>query len=204
MTYRKIAQSQALPLSLADAKRKLQIETTDLDDEAADEIDKNVSEAVAAAAEFIEDQTKFTMRPTTYVLTLDAWPCFPLMIQRAPVREVVAIRYLDEAKVSQILNPDGWYEVPTDTGAAIYLEPDFSLPPAARRAASIEVEFSAGFDIPGQTGGTLALEQPQRIRQALSLMTGHYYNNRDAVADGRTYEVELGATNLLDTVRLFK
>lgn len=204
MTYRKTGQTSALPMSLEDAKRKLQIETVDLDAEAAEEIDNNVSEAIAAAAEFIEDQTKFTLRPSTFVLTLDRWPCFPLAIEKAPLREVVAIRYLDEDKVQQTLPPADWYSVQTATGGLIYRDPAATLPALANRAAAVEIELDAGFDVPGQTGATVVLEQPQRIRQALSLLTGHYYNNRDAVTDGRTYEVEMGANTLLDTVRLFK
>lgn len=204
MTYRKTAQSGSLPMSVETAKRKLQIETADLDDEAAGEIDTNVAEAIAAAAEYIEDQIKFALRPSTFILTLPGWPCFPLLLDRAPVREVVAIRYLDEDKVQQTLNSSIWYDVPTDTGAAIYLEPDSSLPPAAQRANAIEVEFDAGFDIPGETGATFGLAQPQRVTQAMALMTGHFFNNRDGVTDARTFALEMGVNDLLDTVRLFK
>jgi len=204
LTYQKIAQSTSLPLSLAKAKTKLQIETEGLDEDAVEAIDVTVTDAILAAAELIEDQTKFGLRPTTWTLTLCEWPCFPFDLDRAPVRDVVAIRYLDEDKVSQTLSEADWDWFPSATGAMLWIDNDVSLPATAKRPDAVVIEFEAGFDIPGETGGTIALAQPERIKQALSLLTGHFYNNRDAVGEARSYALEMGATMLLDTVRLFK
>lgn len=204
MTYQKISQSAALPLSLERAKIKLQIDTEDLDQAAIDAIDLTVTDAIAAAAELIEDQTKFGLRPTTWTVTLCGWPCFPFCLDRAPARDVVAIRYRDEAGDLQTMAEADWTWLPTPTGATVFFLGQNGLPALATRPDAVVFEFDAGFDTPGETGATLALTQPARVTMALSLLTGHYYNNRDEVGDARTYALEMGAQMLLDTVRLFK
>jgi len=202
--YQKTAQSSSLPLSLDRAKIKLQIDTEDLDPAAVDAIDITVTDAINAAAELIEDQTKFGLRPTTWTVTLCGWPCFPFCLDRAPAREVTSISYRDEDGALQTLAGSEWTWLPSPTGATVFFIGQNGFPSLATRPDAVIFEFEAGFDIPGETGGTLALTQPARVTMALSLLTGHYYNNRDEVGETRTYSLAEGATMLLDTVRLFK
>lgn len=206
MTYTRIALSGAAPVSVAKAMRRLQIDVDGLDEEAVAAITEDVGDAIGTATEWLEDQTKLTLRPTTFSLTLDRWPCFPLMLEKAPVVDVESITYFDRDGVSRTFDPGVWTWMRTTTGARLYLVGAGTFPDIACRPDAITIQFDAGFETPGATGGDddPALILPKAIETALILVAGHFYTHRDAVVDGRTYEVALGAAALVDTSRLWQ
>jgi hypothetical protein len=68
----------------------------------------------------------------------------------------------------------------------------------------VTVNFEAGFDPVGTVPHVEAYALPARLEQAVVMMTGHLFTNRDAVGTERAYEVPLGVENLMVNARLYR
>lgn len=195
----------SLPISLAEVKVRLDIETSDLDPEGVANVDAQVLGALRGAVDYVEAQTQRVLRRRVMSKSFDHWPCFPLTIEGVPMRDVLSISYVDEDGATQTFAEAGWTWVPTPDGARIVLidNPDI---PRTRYGwpNAVTVNFEAGYD----PSGTVPVEEvyalPPRVEQAVVMMTGHLFNNRDAVGTERAYEVPLGVENLLINARQYR
>jgi uncharacterized phiE125 gp8 family phage protein len=145
------------PLSLADARAYLRVDTT-----AEDELIGNL---IVAARRHVEDATGKRLVTQSWRLVLDNWP--PANTVHLPVRPV---RSIAAARLREI---DGT-EVPLDiTGwtvdASNRLRTDAYL--AVRRPfAGIEIDIEAGFGARDDV--------PEEIVQAIRLLVAHWFENR--------------------------
>lgn len=110
----------------------------------------------------------------------------PLGLQ--PVQSVTAINYYDEAGAAALLSDTLYRLVQAELGPRIERATDAAWPGTAVRDDAVTVVFVAG-DEP------LALAAP--IRQAMLLLVGHWYANREAVAAGAYAELPYAVTALL-------
>lgn len=204
--YQLVARVDSPVLDLDFVKSQLQIETEDLDTGAAATIDDAVEEALAQAVSYVESQTHLYLGPVTLALEFCAWPCFPLTIDQAgPVADVVAIRYLDEDGAEQTFSGASWGWQKRGKAVLVYTIDGPSFPALQSRPNAVTIEVSAGYELAGSSGAgdDPRLAMPPLTRKAVLLLTGHFYEHRDAVQEERSYEVEIGAANLLASNRLF-
>jgi uncharacterized phiE125 gp8 family phage protein len=134
-----------------------------------------IASYILAAREYIENLSGRTLCPTTFVMSLDAFPCTNwLDLPREPVQSITAITYtngtggtstwssaaweLDVYSTPARLRPKDGYDWPTDVADAL---------------GAVEIEFIAGY------AGPEAIPQP--IMQALRMLVGYYLENREAV-----------------------
>lgn len=194
----------ALPIPLAAVKVRLDIETGDLDDAGEAVIDAQVLGALRAAVDYVEAQSLRVLRRRVMTKKFDRWPCFPLQVAGSPMRDVVSIGYIDENGAPQTLDSADWGWADTYDGACVFLIDSPSLPRLQCRPGAVTVTYEAGYDPAGTVPRVEEYALPARLEQAVVMMTGHLFTNRDAVGTERAYEVPLGVEHLMTSARLWR
>jgi uncharacterized phiE125 gp8 family phage protein len=173
------------PLSLADVRLHLRIDHTDEDPVLQAYID--------AAAGYLEGPNGILDRALVTQSWQQQYPAFtdplalPLGLQ--PVQSVTSINYYDADSATQLLDAALYRLVANaEGGPVIERATDDAWPGTALRDDAVTVVFVAG-DEP------LALAAP--IRQAMLLLIGHWYAQRETAAVGSYAEVPYAVTALL-------
>jgi len=175
------------PMTVTDAKAHLKVED--------DEEDALIEALVAAARSHAERITGRQLITAVWTLKLDRFPCGEIEIPVAPLLTVVSVKYRDPDDVLTVW-PTTEYVVdapagPYATTGRVYLAHKKEYPTTACRPDAVEIEFTAGY---GADPTTIPLE----IRQALLLLMGHWYENRETVNIGNiTSELPFAAEALL-------
>lgn len=160
------------PITLEDAKIHLR---TILGDTTEDEA--ILKPIITAAREFAENVTGCAFAQQELTAYPDGWETWQL--PKPPVRSVERVTYRDENGVTREL-PKESYSVDAVDGKVYVTEA-----PKERLGMGnpIEVTYTAGYE-----------KVPMTVRQAMLLLIGHWYNNREAVAVGSMASVEVGLT----------
>ncbi len=127
--------------------------------------------------------------------------CWPPVIGLTlpPLKSVDSVMYIDANGAEQTLSPS-LYRV---TGAGSWLTEispacGQSWPSVRWQTEAIWVTFTAGY-------GTGAEDVPAPLLQAIRLLVGHWYQNREAVNVGNiTGEIPLGVRTLLSPYKVFR
>jgi uncharacterized phiE125 gp8 family phage protein len=108
-----------------------------------------------------------------------------------PFQSIVSVTYFDGDGAQQTL-PSSIYTIHSDDrGPMLWLKPGQSWPSIESRPDAITATYRAGY---GDTPDSV----PAEIRQAMLLLVGGYYQNREAVAAGITFaELPMGVKALL-------
>lgn len=170
MTLRLQTAPTSEPVSLADAKNHLRVDDDVTEDDAL------IAGLVTAAREEFENQADRTLFTTTYRLVLDAWPSsYIITLPRPPLVSVTSIVYTDDEDNATTLSSSD-YIVDVDAWPGrIVLRSSASWPSVTlREAGGIVITYVAGY---ASTSNV-----PQRHKQAILMLVGHWYENREAVA----------------------
>lgn len=167
------------PVSLARAKAHLRIPVSD---DAEDEL---ILGLITAAREQVESLTGLALARATLEMTDGGFPdrCGLIELPSVPLVHVEAVAYTDATGVEQVLAPSA-YVVEPRYGRALRLASGTQAWPTARSADGIAVRYVAGYE---------PTTVPQRAVQAMLLLIGHWYFNREAVITG-TISTELPQT----------
>lgn len=189
MSLKETAPPAEAAVSLADVKRHLSIELDDTND------DELLATLLTAATELAEADHGQAYIERALELGLDAWPD-ELRLPSPPLKAgSVVIKYDDEAGVEQTLDPTAYTVDAASRPARV--RPVEAWPATASTPGAIRVAYVAGY-------GTTAAAVPVRIRQAILLLVGDLYLNReDTVLNTNVARVSLTADRLLapDRVR---
>lgn len=164
------ARAGATPVSLAEIKAHVR------QDHSAD--DTVLVDLVTAAVEATEDASSEVLQESTLVVTLDRWPVGGVIeVPRYPIQAVDSITYLEEGGSS-----------PTTLSSSLYRVDTASKPPrivlkANQTWPSASLEYGAPITITC-TAGYADGFVPERAKQAVKLLVGHWYANREAVVSG--------------------
>lgn len=134
---------------------------------------------IAAARAYVETRLSRALITQTLELTLDAWPEDPILeLPMPPLQSVVSVTYTDYAGVATIWPATQYQVLTAGTPGAIGLAYGAAWPSATLRSwAGIAVRYVAGY-------GPAASSVPMPICQAMRLLVGHWYANREGVAAG--------------------
>lgn len=176
--------TEPVPLELA--RLHLRVDGTDED--------TLISALITAARQYCERFCRKTFPVTTYKLTLDQFPCgaHALEIPYPPLASVSGIVYTDTGGVSQTLSAT-YYTVDNQSEPG-RLTPSWSRvwPIARGHTNDVAITFIAG-----------SATCPQTVAQAMLLLIGHWYANREAVVTGTINStVELAVESLLWSERI--
>ena len=177
MTFALLVPPTAEPVSLADAKAWLRVETPD--------DDTLVGSLIAAARAAIEAYTGRVLVSQTWRLRLDAWPEGTLprsfgtqrgsrdvIIPLVPAIGIVAVRVFDAAGVSQVLASGAYTLRGAPDGP--WLDVD-AAPAPGRSRDGIEIDVVCGYGTPADV--------PPPLRQAILTLVARLYENRGDSAD---------------------
>jgi len=170
MALKLITPPAAEPISLAEAKAHLRVDTTDED--------ALITALISAAREHAEHVTHRAFITQTWELAVDAFPAAEILLPRPRLISVVSVKYDDAAEVEQTMDA-------ADYALDTYSEPGWLLPaygstwPATLDAANaVRVRYTAGY-------GATASAVPQGLKAWMLLRVGNLYRNREELVDGR-------------------
>jgi uncharacterized phiE125 gp8 family phage protein len=175
------------PVSLDEAKLHLRVDGQEEDD--------LITGYLTAAREVCEDESRRAFITQTREAVLDCWPAAPwIALPRSPLQSVVSIKYTDSQGVEHTW-PSSEYIVDTASSPGrVRLAYGKWWPWATLQpGTAIRVRYVAGY-------GDDAADVPQKYRQAIKLLVGHYYENREAVTAQVRFNlapIPLGVRSLL-------
>lgn len=160
------------PLTLAEAKVFLRVETNNDDD--------TIAALIAGARVHVEAQTRRALITQCRRLTLDAWPADGrLAILPALLQAVTAARVFDVANAMYAVDTSVFV---LEKGASALIFVPWALPMPGRANAAIEIDVTVGY-------GDAASNVPEPLRQAVRLLVAHWYENRGLAAVGHEVAV---------------
>lgn len=169
------------PVRLEDVKVHLK-----LDADATDE-DLYLGILIKAARQFLEGWLDRAIVTTGYELYLDGF-CTPMEVRKG-LKEVTAVTYFDGDNVEQTLPADGYTVDSATSIGRIYSVAGW--PQVYSKANCIKISFTAGY-------GTAA-EVPAPIKQAILLMIGRLYEQREDTVQ----KMPTASEYLVQSYRLF-
>ncbi|MFZ4773938.1 MAG: head-tail connector protein [Terrimicrobiaceae bacterium] len=165
MTIKVITAPVFEPITLAEAKLHLRVDTTD--------DDALISALIVAAREEIERRSWHALMTQTLELVLDEWPCDDeIVLPRPPLQSVTSFTYKDASGTVNTWDP-AHYVVGVDTVPA-EIEPAYGKywpATALHPVDAIRIRYVCGF--------ASASAVPQSLKQAMLLCMGRWYENRE-------------------------
>lgn len=171
---------------------------------------------LAAAVDYAEDYTGLSLVERVLEMALDSfpyaspWHCAGIPLQKPPVVEIVSFTCDDVSQAGS----DGELDQGDDYTLDDYRTPPQLLPIGAwptivRSPNQIKIRYRVGYrrelidgDSDNPTSESDAKPLPKAIRQALLLLLGHFFENRNDSAEKALSTIPLGVAALLGTKRI--
>lgn len=179
------------PLTLAEVKQHCDCER--------DDQDALFTRLLQAAREKVESDTDRSLINTSWQLWLDSWPngvSGSVYLPRAPIFNVQTVSYINPDTDTTIIGSSNFIvskqeppRIYPNTGAG------FTWPTYLRTAQAISIVFVAGY-------GSSASSVPAIAKQAILLLCGHWYENREASISGTIHgKIEHAYDSLIESLR---
>jgi len=176
-------------VTVAEAKAQLNITHSD-DDELIDAY-------IDAATSWAQSYQGRKYLNETCIDYLDDWPADVIRPRWSNLVSVTSITYIDTAGVQQTWS-SAQYDVDADAvPGRICPGYGYSWPTFRGDQAGIVVTYVAGY-------GATKDSAPAHVRQALLLLVGHWYANREAVSDLNLTQIPFGVRALLGMDRVIR
>lgn len=167
LTITRTVDPSAEPVSVDEAKSHLRVDITD--------DDTLIGTLITAARDYVEQTTRRALVTQTWQYFLDDWPGISeIVLPKPPLQSVTSVVYTDSDG-----NDNTWssseYAVDTDNEpGAVVLGYNESYPSGTLDVVNpITVTYVAGY------GAAAAV--PWIFKQAILLLVGHWYENREAI-----------------------
>lgn len=179
------------PVTLAEAKAQCRV---DIDTD-----DTLIGNLITAAREWCELHDWRVYMPQTWDLYLDDWPSKnTIEIPQPPLQSITSFKYVDADDVESTLDSNEYYVDAVSDPGWLILKSAYDWPAVTLRDANgIVIRFVAGY--------AGAADVPMRIKQAILLLVGHWYENRENTIVGAVNRsIEFGVKALLGVDRGFR
>lgn len=152
--------------------------------------DDYIGNLIAAAREWGETYQGQSWITRTNEYYIDQWPQSPLKLPRGPVQEIVSVTYTTSDGTEKTLDAETYRRDPAGRFCLVAGKtwPSDRL----RNGFAIKITYKAGY-------GDTADAVPKRCRQAVLLMIGHWYENREEVIVGSSVNKLPDAAEMLLT-----
>lgn len=121
-----------------------------------------------------------------------------LRLAHGPVQAITGITYIDENGVVQTLDPTNYVADLSRDIPRVYEAPFEYWPICLVQPGCVKVTYTVGY-------GAAAANVPQALRSAILMLLAHWYQNREAVTDGRInqpFEVPMACQRIFDMYRI--
>jgi uncharacterized phiE125 gp8 family phage protein len=184
MELKVVTPPAAEPLSTAEAKLHLRVDHTS--------DDTLITALIVAAREHVENYLVGSLVEQTRAAYLSSWPYAPFRLPCGPVQEIDSVKYTDSDGTENTLSTDVYYLTP---GGELARKPNQTWPTGRLYGpGAIEITYVTGYPpqvtvIPGEGDDPDTEETdyganiPQAIKQAMLLLIGEWYEQREAAAD---------------------
>lgn len=180
------------PIALSEAKLFLKVDTSD--------DDALIGTIISSAREYVENFTGYQLLSATYTQYLDKFPNKNTAIELLmnPVSAVTHVKYYDSNNTLQTWNTSNYDTDLKGKPARITLANDATFPTVYDRTNAVEIKFVAGYASTSATGF------PKQLLNAMYLIIGHLYENRqDVIVGSIVTEMRKGADSILRQYRIF-
>lgn len=179
------------PVTLSEAKAQCRVDiSTD---------DTLITSYISAARRLCERINWRAFMTQTLEVWFDAWPSTDsIRLPRPPLQSVTYIKYYDEDSVVATLSSSTYFVDTISERGRIVLNTDQSWPSVTLRPANgVVVRYVAGW--------ASAADVPETIKQAILLVVGHWYENREGVLIGSVSKsLEFSLESLLGIERTMR
>lgn len=172
--------------------------------------DALISGLISAAREYVENYCQRALFTQTWQLTLDTFPyqvpafaswfdAYAVALPRPRLQSITSITYQDTTGTVQTLSTSAYSVDPSSEPARIVPMNGMSWPyPGVLNPGTVKITYKTGTYGDG-TDNTC----PVSIQQAILLLIGHWYAQREAVSAGPMMQVPLAVEALLSPYRFF-
>lgn len=196
MPLQRLTDPAATPLSLPEVKFNLRLAVSMAAAGEAHDEDTLIDGLLRAAVDYVEQHTGRSLLPQVWEKTLDAFPAAEIELPKPPVLAVESVRFRDPQGQWQILGASA-YAVDLDSQPG-WLLPAMGLdwPDTLASANAVRIRYQAGY--------ADASKVPASIKQAIHLLVGHWYENRQAatVGNAQAQSIPFGVEALLAPYKL--
>ena len=175
------------PVTTAEAKLHLRVTHSNED--------AYIGALVDAARLVVEGRTGYRLFTQTVELRADSWndPGLSdpgrtdvISLRVAPVASITSVKYFSSSDTDTTLSSSGyWADL---TGVPARIQTKTSWPSTNGRIGNIRVRLVAG---------TAVDSVPQIFKEAVLLLVGHYYVNREQVTDIKLHEIPEGINSII-------
>lgn len=170
-----------LPLTMEELKSHLRVED--------DEEDALISIINGAATDIAEEFTRRRFITQTWDLVLDYFPAF-IRVPFPKLQSVTHVKYYDTQSALSTLDSSQYIVYTDDTPGRISTAQDVAWPSiASGRLDNVSVRFICGY------GAATAV--PKIIKQAIMLIAGDLFENRQNSNPNQMYNIPMTAEHLL-------
>lgn len=185
-----VIDSASEPILLPEAKEHLRVTISDDDDD--------ITRRIKGARLRVEDILLRSLITKTLKLTLDEFPApgCPIKIGFGPVLAISSVKYTDVNGDEQTWSASNYQANIATRPAELKPVSGGSWPSTqADTYEAVKVEYTAGY-------GAAGSDVPEEIKDALKLILGHSYENREEVIVGPgAMKIPQGAIEILKTLR---
>lgn len=198
-----ISQATAEPIDIATARKQCKVDADQPDDKGGfvSEDDDLIMMYVGAAREWCEAHMGVTIAPATVETTLDAFPASAtangvttggaITLEAAPVLAVLAITYLDEDGMDQVVDQGVYVLDATGSGLPVVrCQAGQIWPTTDGSVENVKIDYVVGYSDPTQSPTPVAL--PYSIKVGILLLTAHLYKNRESTVEQALAEMPMG------------
>lgn len=184
----KVVTPASAVLNLEALRRHCKIDPPDQ----ANDADDDLTAALAAAQAYAQHYTGVSIGSQTLELALDQFPEGGILLPQGPVTSVTSVTYVDVDGDTQTLAGSAYSLDDYSTPQWLLPAVDTEWPATYATANAVKVRYVAG-----------AATLDGAAAQALRLLVGLYFDNRDAADRGELSEIPFGVKALLDTVKVY-
>jgi uncharacterized phiE125 gp8 family phage protein len=177
-------------VTLEEAKKHLRIETSDED--------VLVTGLIEAAREWCEGYQNRAFITQTWEIALDSFPSENhIEIPKPPLQSIESVKYYGTDETEYTFSADSYYVDTYSEPGRIVLKFGETWPSDMLRTANgVIIQFTVGY-------GDTAASVPEKVKQAIKVLVGHLYENREATDIKELKEVPFAVRDLLGLERIW-
>lgn len=198
---RRIVEPQIEPITLEEARSQCQIDA-DLTVH-----DTDLTRYIKAAREAAEAYCKRSWVEQVWRISAAEFDrsCYPndagVQLPMGPVIQINSVTYLDSDGARVAMDVAN-YQLIDDEEPAL-LVPAYSVvwPYGRVQQGAVQIEYTAGYASQGSPAGADGV--PELARQAMLMLVGHWFANREAISAGAMAEIPYAFERALDPLRIY-